>query len=155
MYKSNASVKSICAVHSYSFYHWLCRLLHLRNILRFHPIKPSWFTIKRVSLLLIPIPVYSYKLMSGSLFLLAFPSTTVLVSIYKTCLNLFEALSTEKYPIIWVLISTPIKESICVFTNITFFSSRSHKNISWHTLSISFSALWKYPHICLQVLLFS
>ena len=155
MYKSNASVRSICAVHSYDFHHWLCKHLHLRTILCFHPIKPSWSNIKRVSMLLVPIPVSSCKLMSGSLFLLAFPSATVLVSIYKTCLNLFEALSTEKYPIIRVLIFTPVKDFICVFTHITFFSSHSHKNIPWQTLSMSFSALWGYPHIRLQVLLFS
>ena len=62
----------------------------------------------------------------SKLLLLTLPSPTVLIGIFKLCLNASQTLSAEKYPIFQLLISTPIEDFLCVITPMTIFSSDTH-----------------------------
>ena len=64
------------------------------------------------------------------LLLLTLPSPTVLIGIFKLCLNASQTLSAEKYPIFQLLISTPIEDFLCVITPMTIFGSDTHLTMS-------------------------
>ena len=64
----------------------------------------------------------------GVLLLLTLPSSTVLVGVLKSWFNVRQTLSTEKYPILQLLVSAPIQHLLFVLTDITILGSCSHKN---------------------------
>ena len=62
------------------------------------------------------------------LIFLTLPSATVLIGVFKPCINVLQTLSTEKYPVLQLLISAPIQHFLCVLTDEASLGSCSHKN---------------------------
>ena len=71
----------------------------------------------------------------SKLILFILPSPTVLIGIFKHCFNASQTLTTEKHPILQLLVSAPIQDFLCVITDMTVLSSDSHGKIPLQTLS--------------------
>ena len=68
---------------------------------------------------------------NNRLFLPTLPSATVLVGLFKSWFNSNQTFSAQKYPILQIVVSTPIKDLLCVITDITVLGSNSHRTIVW------------------------
>ena len=68
---------------------------------------------------------------NNRLFLLTLPSATVLVGLLKSWFNPNQTFSTQKHPILQIIVSTAIQHFLWVITDITVFGSNPHHTIVW------------------------